>query len=505
MGLCRHRSRGGGILFGVVLATVDAQYEASSASHGQYTRQVLIRNTINPSSVQATIGTLSGPVSGVHRDGYNDGPPEQAKYRNPAGIVVSPSGDTFVADARNHVIRRVYESGWAETFAGRAGAFGLVDGRGGRARFYNPSGIAIGPNRELYVADTSNHAVRRIARNGEVVTLFAGRSYVTAEFRSHALGSGAMTSSSSPPPVLGLWNPQGIACWPSEQQGEPPSLVVADTDNHRLLLLSAPAYPPPASFDDMATITTVEAGRRLQLATTSATADNATAPMPPATPLEPPTPPAVPPPPAAPSPPSEPPMPPATPPMPPQAPPSPATPPQPPNIPPPPMEPLPPFGPPSDLVPSPPIAPPLPPPPLGTLVDVTEPWQLRLLAGGVVRDELDGAAEFLDGGATSYAAFRYPRGIALCKTTRTVVVGESARLRHLAADEEGETTPRPTRRLSEGAPPTATARRRCRRCRHRRRCRRSRRSIRGRASTSPMRRRPSSSRRRRRRRRRRPM
>ena len=175
-------------------------------AHGQFTAQVLIEPTVDPLSVFATVQTLSGPTAGVNRAGWSDGPGNMAKYNSPAGVVGGSDGDVYVADTRNHVLRRVYWNGWAETIAGKAGEFGLRDGQGEDARFFSPSAVSIGPDGEIYVADTSNHAIRRVSSTGAVVTLFAAQSCVTAEMRD-PLGSSIMPR--------GLWNPAGIAVWPS--------------------------------------------------------------------------------------------------------------------------------------------------------------------------------------------------------------------------------------------------------------------------------------------------
>jgi sugar lactone lactonase YvrE len=56
------------------------------------------------------------------------------------------------------------------TLAGKAGAFGLVDGTGGGARFYSPQGVAVDGNGNVYVADTNNNCVRKITSSGIVTT-----------------------------------------------------------------------------------------------------------------------------------------------------------------------------------------------------------------------------------------------------------------------------------------------------------------------------------------------
>jgi NHL repeat len=59
------------------------------------------------------------------------------------------------------------------TFAGSSGNSGAADGVGNTARFTFPFGIAIDSGRNLYIADSSNHTIRRVTSAG-VVTTFAG-------------------------------------------------------------------------------------------------------------------------------------------------------------------------------------------------------------------------------------------------------------------------------------------------------------------------------------------
>ena len=171
------------------------------ACHAQFVAQVHIEPTVDPTSVYAAIQTFSGPAEqGVNPSGHADGPGQGARYYEPAGVAAAGiDGTVYVADVRNHVIRKVYWTGWAETYAGLAGRYGLADGTGEAARFHNPSAVSVGPDGEVYVADTGNHAVRVVSATRLVTTLFAARSYATAEAR---MGAGV---------PMGLWNPGGEA------------------------------------------------------------------------------------------------------------------------------------------------------------------------------------------------------------------------------------------------------------------------------------------------------
>jgi YD repeat-containing protein len=118
---------------------------------------------ISPAGVMST---LSG---GVH-EGFADGPVAQALFKQPAGIAVGADGAVYVADTMNHAIRKI-EHGVVTTMAGTSHP-GFVDGAATGAEFAQPGGVAVDESGAVYVADTLNHAIRKIA--GGVVTTIAG-------------------------------------------------------------------------------------------------------------------------------------------------------------------------------------------------------------------------------------------------------------------------------------------------------------------------------------------
>jgi DNA-binding beta-propeller fold protein YncE len=94
------------------------------------------------------------------------------KFSSPWGIAFDPTtGDVIVADTNHSVIRRVTQAGVVTIVAGRGATPGSVNGIGSEARFRGPFGVAVDNNGVIYVADSANHAIRRIATNGEVTTL----------------------------------------------------------------------------------------------------------------------------------------------------------------------------------------------------------------------------------------------------------------------------------------------------------------------------------------------
>ena len=88
----------------------------------------------------------------------------------PRGIAVSGT-DIYVADTGNHTIRKIAPGGVVTTLAGQAGAAGSANGTGSAARFSSPSAIAADGAGNLYVADTGNSTIRLVTTAGVVTTL----------------------------------------------------------------------------------------------------------------------------------------------------------------------------------------------------------------------------------------------------------------------------------------------------------------------------------------------
>jgi sugar lactone lactonase YvrE len=102
-----------------------------------------------------------------------DGKGRAARFQNPSGIVYAPAGFLYVSDTGNQLIRKVSLKGSVSTVAGKAGEWGSIDATGSRARFSSPRGLCIGSDGSLYIADSRNHTIRRMNSKGQVTT-FAG-------------------------------------------------------------------------------------------------------------------------------------------------------------------------------------------------------------------------------------------------------------------------------------------------------------------------------------------
>ncbi len=155
---------------GVAVDADDNVYVADSGN--QRIRQIVAATEI--------VSTLAG--TGVA--GFNDGDFSNAQFSSPQALVVGTAGTLLVADTGNHRIR-VIDAGTVTTLAGD-GSAGFLDGAGGSAQFSSPRGIALDADGIVFVADTGNHRVRRIATDGQVSTL-AG-SGIPGHINSPAIG-----------------------------------------------------------------------------------------------------------------------------------------------------------------------------------------------------------------------------------------------------------------------------------------------------------------------------
>jgi hypothetical protein len=155
--------------------------------------------------------------------------------------------------------------GRVTTVAGMPGRNGFVDGPAATATFRNPQGVAVDRARNVYVADTENHAVRMIVpgSGGAIVVTLAGRGRP-----GYGDGAGSVAAFSSPTGIatyercLGAGDtdlgavhadgkgPGSVACL-----AYGPVVVVADTGNHRVRLLR-----PPAVVGGPWTVTTLAGG-----------------------------------------------------------------------------------------------------------------------------------------------------------------------------------------------------------------------------------------------------
>jgi autotransporter-associated beta strand protein len=163
-------------------------------------------------------GALEVLTTSGSTQGFANGCGGEAKYNAPSGVAVDRFGNIYVADTGNHSIRRIAANGDCTVLAG-SGEAGSTNDVGILASFNAPEGVAVDAAGIVYVADTGNHRIRRITPAG-VVTTLAGFG-ITGAFTDGAL-SGARFNA-----------PAGIAI---DATG---NLFIADTGNNRIRKISS--------------------------------------------------------------------------------------------------------------------------------------------------------------------------------------------------------------------------------------------------------------------------
>ncbi len=164
-----------------------------AVSNGVVNSSGIVPVTISCTATAAT--TLMTDFAGMVLVGSADGPGTSATFNDPKALAIDNLGNFFVADTDNSTIRSITAVGNVSTLAGTAGNFGAIDATGAAASFNRPYALAFDPSGTgyVYVADTGNNTIRRIAP-GAVVTTSAGAAGVAGS----ADGPGASARFSGP-------------------------------------------------------------------------------------------------------------------------------------------------------------------------------------------------------------------------------------------------------------------------------------------------------------------
>jgi hypothetical protein len=179
-------------------------------------------------------------VAGIGSNGYtgDGGPAVNATLDSPEGVAADGAGNLYIADKRNNVIRRVDAgTGTISTVAGNgydAGAYGGgYVGDGGpatSAELYWPQSVAIDGAANLYIADTLNQAIRKVAASSGVITTVVG----------NGAGCDSLAGDGAPATSVSLCNPQWVS---SDAAG---NLFVSDILGARIFEVVVSGIPPTA-------------------------------------------------------------------------------------------------------------------------------------------------------------------------------------------------------------------------------------------------------------------
>ena len=177
-------------------------------------------NSIRRIGTDGSVSTFAG--STVRQVGSTDGVGIVARFFHPRGLCFDPSGNLYVSDTVNFLIRKISPGAAVITVAGAVNTPGFVDGPGAAARFNETArGLVADASGNIYIADTDNHAIRQLSPSGSVTTV-AGANGLTG----YGDGVGAAAR---------FRFPQGVAIDPSG------NLIVLDTANNLIRGISPQA------------------------------------------------------------------------------------------------------------------------------------------------------------------------------------------------------------------------------------------------------------------------
>ncbi|MFD0321374.1 gluconolaconase [Lysobacter gummosus] len=125
-------------------------------------------NRIRMIRPDGSVATVAGS-----KEGFADGVGTAAAFSTPSGLALDSAGNLYVADTGNHAIRKISKLGAVTTLAG-TGIAGYRDGPGAQAQFNGPIGVAVDQRGRVFVADTYNDRIRVIQPDGTVSTLAGG-------------------------------------------------------------------------------------------------------------------------------------------------------------------------------------------------------------------------------------------------------------------------------------------------------------------------------------------
>ncbi|GCE00751.1 NHL repeat-containing protein [Embleya hyalina] len=176
-------------------------------------------------------------VAGTGRGGYSGdgGPATSARLSNPHGVVLDDAGNLYIAELRNHRVRKVSTDKRISTVAG-TGREGF-SGDGGpatSARLSGPTGLVLDRAGNLYIVECWNHRIRKVSGDGTISTV-AGT------------GRGGYSGDGGPATSAQLGNP--LSATLSEGQ----TLFVTCSSNHRVRAIAMAEQPGGRGHDDRST------------------------------------------------------------------------------------------------------------------------------------------------------------------------------------------------------------------------------------------------------------
>jgi sugar lactone lactonase YvrE len=182
---------------------------------------VYIADTYNHRIRKATISTgIITTIAGTGTSSYSgdNGPATSATLNNPSGVALDSAGNIYIADLGNSRIRKVTVStGIISTIAGTGTvSYSGDNGQATSATLNYPFGVGLDTASNVYIADTSNHRIRKVTISTGIITTFAGT------------GTASYSGDNGPATSATLNYPSGVAV---DSAG---NIYIAATENNRI-------------------------------------------------------------------------------------------------------------------------------------------------------------------------------------------------------------------------------------------------------------------------------
>jgi sugar lactone lactonase YvrE len=201
----------------------------------------------SPAGIAGTIQTMAGSTFNYKQGGY--GPEEtaanQSQFFNPRGLAFGPNGDVFVTDALNNRVRRIDSSGVVHLVAGSGtqncgtATNHCYAGDGGDAKLaemWEPHGVAVDSLGNVYIADSRNCVIRMVDHTNGIISTVAGTSAQNASNHNCLPTQG---DPDGPAKSVALDTPKSIVI---NQVGGVDTLWITDSGNNeiRKIVLGGP-------------------------------------------------------------------------------------------------------------------------------------------------------------------------------------------------------------------------------------------------------------------------
>ncbi|GAB3310100.1 hypothetical protein GCM10027348_42610 [Hymenobacter tenuis] len=192
-------------------ARLNSPYGIALDKHSNLVITDMTTFTVRRISPAGEVRTLAGLYNHA---GFDDGPAASARFDYMGFVAVNASGVVYVADSQNHVVRKIAPNGTVSTLAGNPGISNNYDGKGTEAYFDCPEGMAVDAAGTLYLTDGFSYSVRKVTAAGEVTT-------IAGQFDKAGTADGKGTAAR-------FYHPSGIAV---DATG---TLYVCDQGNHTI-------------------------------------------------------------------------------------------------------------------------------------------------------------------------------------------------------------------------------------------------------------------------------